>query len=191
MKKFTITLLLSLLMVFGLTLTACNSTDYSSKIESLEERITDLENQNNTLNEINNKLEESNNLLNELLTEQEYEKVSLTVSNYKNYIAFNLSYSDCLCATNEYGYFNLYCMANVSTSRKADCYFENVTIMYQVTVSEWSSSSALVELDYEGNSAGSTFMSKNTTSSTIEFLDSSFYSITVKSISGKVIVPKE
>lgn len=61
--------------------------------------------------------------------EVKYEKIVLSTQNAAHYLAFSVTFSDCIAdyiETNSLGvrYYQLSCVATIRTSRAADCYFE-------------------------------------------------------------------
>lgn len=129
--------------------------------------------------------------------EPEYEEIVLTKDNYSNYIAINSYFTDCTALisskTNDtYTYYDLYCIGNIVTSKRADCHFSNVQIKYAWTISTWSaylSYNPTANLDYEGNSHCSFGLSR-TNAPKIFFPDSTPDFIQVADISGTVIITK-
>jgi uncharacterized lipoprotein YehR (DUF1307 family) len=104
---------------------------------------------------------------------QEYKRVKLTTENYTNYISINSYATDYNVSPLRENSLNKleYCASatiHVVTSKRADCYFENVTIEYKPSHSIlWETSNedggAKVTLDYNGNShySGAVIIDRN------------------------------
>lgn len=128
-----------------------------------------------------------------------YEEITLTKDNYSDYIAINVYYTDCTALpsseTNDYvTYYHLYCICNIETTKKKDCYFVDVEIKYLISSGLWStylSNSPVAQIGYNGYSHCSCSMVKTIDNSRIFFPDSSPNLAKVSSISGKVYVLKE
>lgn len=128
-----------------------------------------------------------------------YEEITLTKDNYSDYIAINVYYTDCTALpsseTNDYvTYYHLYCICNIETAKKKDCYFVDVEIKYLISSALWSthlSTSPVAQLGYDGYSHSSCSMEHTTDLGKIYFPDSSPNLVKVSSISGKVYVLKE
>lgn len=128
-----------------------------------------------------------------------YEEITLTKNNYSDYIAINVYYTDCTALpsseTNDYvTTYHLYCICNIETTKKRDCYFVDVEIKYLIPSALWSthlSNSPVAQLGYDGYSHSSCSMEKTIDIGKIYFPDSSPNLVKVSSISGKVYVLKE
>ncbi len=186
MKKI---IALILCIVSILSLSAC-STDTSSlegKITQLEEKIVELE-------------EEVSRLENATPQESpkvEYEIIKLTKENYTQYLNINLEYSEYILSnvegTNEY---HLACKGRITTSSDDESYkFCDVTIFYntQEVSAGWTSSvSPNVMLNRDGSSVTSFSLYKEQDSTAyLIFPSSYYYAVTIDSIFGNVLVPKE
>lgn len=190
MKKIVCIALSALLLLASLSLSACSDSVDNTK--ELEDIIAQLEDENKNLESIIENLEEQNNKLSKLLEDKKYTYVNLTPDNYNKYISINLFYDDCFYRQNENGFYYLYYTGHITTSKKTDCYFDDVKIWYKIDIEEWETNiaSTYVELDYFGTSHGSYFATKKNPSSTIYFPDSAFFDISIRNISGKVIIPQ-
>lgn len=137
---------------------------------------------------------------------EEYKRVKLTTQNYTNYISINsyaTDYNVVPLQENSLGNIE-YCASaviHVVTSKRADCYFENVTIEYKTTYGIlWETSNeevcAKVMLDYNGEShySGAVLIDRN--GGVESSIAASLYTQTqffnkVKAIEGYVLIPVE
>lgn len=129
----------------------------------------------------------------------EYESIPITKENYADYIAINMYYTDCNAylsdKTNDnFTYYKMYCIGHIETSRKQDCYFNNVTITFSVQPETlwqaYMSDSPTSNLDYQGYSHCSFTIEYRSDSFQIYFPDSNPENIGIKSITGTVFVRK-
>jgi hypothetical protein len=137
---------------------------------------------------------------------QEYKRIKLTKDNYKNYISINsyvTDYNVVPIHENSLGGLE-YCASaiiHVVTSKRDNCFFENVSIEYQTTISSlWEYShdnaSAIVTLNYNGEShySGAAVIDRN--GGVTSNIAASLYVPSntfkhVKAIEGYVLVPVE
>lgn len=135
-----------------------------------------------------------------------YERIQLNKANFTKYIAINAYITD-YNVTPLYEspigtmYYAASATVHITTSKRADCYFENVRISYPANIGNdlWYNSADVVSpvayLDYEGNSHCSLNIaceehSLSIASSTSRFTSTSHY-IVLDNISGYVLVPIE
>lgn len=128
----------------------------------------------------------------------ETEKISLTKSNYKDYLAINTAISSCFYEKTSKGYF-LYAQLNINVAPKGSYTFNDCKIQFALGVQlatslvyQWQTNGdrAICELDINGNALSSLSLSSKEVS-TIYFPCGSPDNVTVLEISGSVNVPKE
>lgn len=130
--------------------------------------------------------------------EPTYEKIVLTTQNYSQYIAINVYYSDCetleAYRNENYTFYDLSCIGNITTSKRADCSFQEVSIKYIIKPQAlWNvspkSGNPYAELNYEGESHCS-FSISSVYNSILSFPFTADFTISVQEITGYVILPK-
>ncbi len=128
--------------------------------------------------------------------ELQKEKIKLTTENYGKYISINLYFSDCQVApsakTNEFStYYSLSCIGNIETSKRINCQFEGVNILFDVgMLTGWTIGTPFSSLNWEGESHCSFSASKEDTS-LLKYPNTTKYTILICKIEGYVIVPSE
>ena len=169
----------------------CN--DYSTELDDIEEKLSNI---NTTEQSILSQLQTIQNTLNEikkLCSTQKYEKVSLTTLNYFNYLTIHTEF-DCNIIYVGNNSYTLCIDGTITTTKKIDCYFENVYISYTFDYDDaiYDSMSTIprIQADYEGYSIVSFFATKENTvlsfAYNVPFLSSD---ISIENISGYVYVP--
>ena len=169
----------------------CN--DYSTELDDIEEKLSNI---NTTEQSILSQLQTIQNTLNEikkLCSTQKYEKVSLTTLNYFNYLTIHTEF-DCNIIYVGNNSYTLCIDGTITTTKKIDCYFENVYISYTFDYDDaiYDSMSTIprIQADYEGYSIVSFFATKENTvlsfTYNVPFLSSD---ISIENISGYVYIP--
>lgn len=94
--------------------------------------------------------------------EQTYTRIELNTENYDEYISLNFYYSDCqIVALNEdeiISTCSIFGIANIQTSKKIDCVFENAVLSYSPADISWEIygwGNITAELDINGYSKSS------------------------------------
>lgn len=170
-----------------------NCNDYSSELNDIEEKISNI---NTSEENILSQLQTIQNTLNEikkLCSTQKYEKVSLTTLNYFNYLTIHTEF-DCNIIYVGNNLYTLCIDGTITTTKKIDCYFENVYISYTFAYDDaiYDSMSTIpqIQADYEGYSIVSFFATQENTvlgfAHNVPFLSSD---ISIENISGYVYVP--
>lgn len=211
--------MLSLLLLAGCSDGSENITsEHQEKIDKLEEETKELEKQNKDLaallnesqktnSELLDELKKSNSELAELQKiakdlkdhiSKNYERISLTLDNYEKYININIAYGSCVAdyiGTDSLGTrsYLLSCIGTITTQKKCECYFDHVSIFYDVNITGWKTNATdpIVTLGYNGESSGSFFIQTTASDLTFSFPTSHYYDISINSIFGDVLVPKE
>lgn len=223
MKKFFIAFAMLLCFCSALTFSACNETQdnslYENKILELEQRIEELESTapSDDISELKQQILSlqdsvaSPSEIEAIIAElekientlcREYETIKLTSANYAQYLAVNITYSNCIAILRDEDslgvpLYDLSCIVTITTSAATDCRFQYigkpVSIFYnQPNISGWNTdiTGATANIDYKGNSSVS-FSIWKTKATNPGFPTLHEYDITVSSIYGNVLVPKE
>lgn len=182
--------------------------DYTEDIDEIETKLSDIETRLNELKTVCNtdditaSLETIKTTLDDIKANQthSYTKVMLTTSNYSQYITLNITFDNFITdyiETDALGYrkYNLACRGLITTSKKADCYFKDVSIYYNISIDLWNIPIAIfsTKLDYNGLSS----LSFSATQTDTAFFDLHFHfpdsndihSITISNIFGYVYIP--
>ena len=125
----------------------------------------------------------------------DYERISLDAMNYVNYIAVNFGYTDIECtlsdATTDYtNYYDVACIGNITTSKKADCLFENVAVTFYFSIDSYITPryGCTLYLDIDGDAQGSfSCYARDVALSSLP----QQAEITMVDIEGYVLVPQE
>ncbi len=223
MKKIITVFAMLLCLCSALTFSACNESQdnslYESKILELEQRIEELENTASS-DDIYELKQQILNLQDSIASSSEieaiiaqlekientlcrkYETIKLTSANYAQYLAVNITYSNCIAILRDVdslgvSHYDLSCIVTITTSAAMDCKFEYtgkpVNIYYnQPNISGWNTdvTGATANIDYNGNSSVS-FSIWKTSATNPGFPTLHEYDITVSSIYGNVLVPQE
>lgn len=69
-------------------------------------------------------------------------RIELTTENYADYIAVNVYYSDLIAelspkSSETFNYYDLTCIGNITTSKRVDAVFENVSIVFYADLGLW------------------------------------------------------
>lgn len=122
----------------------------------------------------------------------EYETVEISTNNYDDYLAVSVEIADSnieYIGENALGLdrYVLSCVGNIKVSRTGNYQFENVTVLFGVTVQGWLDGmlSANVELDYDGNGQYSFNLSKESSSNKFD-LTSRDCNISVYAAKGNI-----
>lgn len=224
MKKFFISMVLLFSICSIFCFSSCSNANdtnslYEAQILELEQRIEELENTSlqEDILELKQKIssmEESSvtsSDIEKIIAEleriesklyYEYNTVKLTTANYAQYLAINITYSDCIAhfrGEDSLGiaHYDLSCIVTITTSAATNCKFEyagkSVSIFYnQPNISGWSTGAtgATANIDYNGNSSVSFAIWKNG-STDLGFPTLHEYDISIESIYGNALVPQE
>ena len=94
--------------------------------------------------------------------EQTYTRIELNTENYDEYISLNFYYSDCQIVAIEESEListcSIFGIANIETSKKIDCVFEDVALSYSPVDTSWEIygwGNITAELDINGYSKSS------------------------------------
>lgn len=176
------------------------SISVQEDILELKQKISSLEESSVTSSDIEKIIAELERIENKLY--YEYSTVKLTTVNYAQYLAINITYSNCIAnfrGEDSLGvaHYDLSCIVTITTSAATNCKFEYigkpVSIFYnQPNISGWSTgvTGASANIDYNGNSSVSFAIWKNG-STDLGFPTLHEYDISVKSIYGNALVPQE
>lgn len=132
-----------------------------------------------------------------VVNNKKYEKVALSKDNYSQYLCFNVSITDVVIDKTDDEAYNIYLIAEFSTSSYGDYLFNDGLMSYSIKIYndetgwKWNiKETGFIQIDFNGKSSSS-FSVKKENSPTVEILHLGYSRIEVGMVSGSVLVPKE